>query len=155
MSMQDGFAQKVDCLLEEGLLVTEELCRLEKEMKQLFISMDFQGLANLLAITDQIMSRGEKFIERKRELAKGKTFCKLIEQLPQGKESPSDRYELFVEKLFEMKAKQEVNRLLHEEGSRIAHKMQNILYAWKTTYNSRGEVPGSADNIRHGLDQNC
>lgn len=155
--IQSGPARNLDCLLEEGIQITGELYRLEEEVQRLLISMDFQGLAAAVEAGAEILRRGEWLIERKRKLAEEKPLRELIELQLEGVERSSqlDRYELLLEKLSAVKARQEVNRRLAKGGSQIVFRMQNILSAGKTTYNCRGEIRSASAGIRPGLDQNC
>lgn len=146
----------LDSLLDEGRHLSEELCRLEEELRRQLLDADSRGLAATVQARTEILRRGERFIEQKRKLAAGKTIRALIELEPEGagRSSKRARYELLRKKLSAVKAKQEVNRRLLEGGLQIVPRLCGLLPGGKPTYNCRGEIRNPA-GIRPGLDQNC
>lgn len=155
-SIQNGPPGNLDSLLEEKIRLAGDLCRLEEEMQPLLLTMDLRGLAAVLESGTELLRRGERLAEQKNE-PKEKPLRELIEPRPEGAKhgSQQDPREQLAAKLSAVRAGQEVNRCLVEEGAPAVRRMREILSTGKTTYNRRGEIHRTAGGVRSGLDQNC
>lgn len=154
--LENGAAESLSPLLEEGLALVQELSLLERELQRSLLSMDFQRLAAAVEAGTGSLCRGERFIEQKKMLAGEESLCKLIELQPESAERSAQlgTCELLKERISAARAGKEVNRRLFEAGTRIASRMQNVLSACRTTYNFRGKPRSNASGSR-SLDQNC
>lgn len=156
IGVERGFAD-LEPVLEKGLPVIDELCRWEKEMTPLLLSMDLRRLAAAVERGSKTARRGEQLMKQIREVTGGESLHDYLTSLPQAPGSPSCRElgDAFAQKLLLLRESQELNRRLVEGGAATILRAQKLFSGGRATYDGRGEFRGSAAEARASLDHNC